>query len=352
VHVLIIKTGDEITLKAGDSYDTSAGILTAVVTWKSAGNALKGYEMKYVPVEGGKVRLMLSARGKKDTEGTMDITAFEAVREKLAGHARGSMNGALMPGAEIELFRKTFEELANSLKGRAVAPTVPTPLKTRMAINSEALAKVQPKDRVTKVVSMVADGQKPTLFNYISRILNKAGFGKGLAGLTAGAAGQHLVTIEESKAKADAENFIKMIEDAGAEDTSVDRIVAYVPPVKDGKGENIFEKVKRHFANNPRVIIVPDAYSDLNAAENKHPDLVTRIVFARDLDFYFKTGDSRILEAMKDLLNRISANGEAFLKIDKDGKLVGFTGSLEIKPIDYNSIRQWHDTTEAVLMSA
>lgn len=224
------------------------------------------------------------------------------------------------------------------------APTFMEP-EHRVAIEEQglagaaAMAAPDNRDAVIKVVSIVPDSAPDPSFNGLRRTLSKLGYGKGVSGQLADIKSSHLITIKDSQATA--KNFIDAIGQSGVADASEGRVVAYVP-------QHILAEVQGHFqkVGADHVVIVPDSYRD-----RAYPDLIGRIAFARNLDFYMRTKSDNALAAIRSLLGKIAENGEGFLIVKDDGS-IGFRGLLAIKAINYKDIDDWREMQEAIAQSA
>ena len=134
-------------------------------------------------------------------------------------------------------------------------------------------------------------------------------------------------------------------------------VVAYVPQVADGiqlvEIENgrliIASEIQEAFRSeleSHQLIMFPDAYSDLNPENEQYPDYDGRVALGRHVTAYYR-GDNTSLDRIRTQLQRLGENPDDILSIGRDGILL-FLRALRIKAIDYESIRQWQISQEAV----
>ncbi|MBN1871354.1 MAG: hypothetical protein JW800_02160 [Candidatus Omnitrophica bacterium] len=137
-------------------------------------------------------------------------------------------------------------------------------------------------------------------------------------------------------------------------------VVAYVPQVANGiqlvEIENgrliIASEIQEAFRSeleSHQLIMFPDAYSDLNPENEQYPDYDGRVALGRHVTAYYR-GDNTSLDRIRTQLQRLGENPDDILSIGRDGILL-FLRALRIKAIDYESIRQWQISQEAVATS-
>lgn len=137
-------------------------------------------------------------------------------------------------------------------------------------------------------------------------------------------------------------------------------IVAYVPQIAGGLQLINIENEKLIIAaeiqeafhvelESRQLIMLPDAYSDLNPDNNQYPDYNARLALGRHITAYYR-GDDTSLDRIKDQLQKLGENPDDILSIDKDGTLI-FLRALRIKAIDYENIKQWQFSQAAIDIS-
>ncbi|MFH1594688.1 MAG: hypothetical protein ABID09_08340 [Candidatus Omnitrophota bacterium] len=133
-------------------------------------------------------------------------------------------------------------------------------------------------------------------------------------------------------------------------------VVVYPPQIESGLQlrEAVEEALQREFPEaikGNRIIVVPDAYTDLNPENNNYPDYVGRLALGRHINSYYK-GDRSAFNDIKWLLKRLDGD-PGDIVFEENGKLA-FLRSLKITPIEYDvneGIREWRRCQRAAVTS-
>lgn len=136
-------------------------------------------------------------------------------------------------------------------------------------------------------------------------------------------------------------------------------VVAYIPQIIGGirladieNGELIVaDEIQKAFQDelkSRQLILFPDAYSDLDPENNRYPDYIGRVALGRHVAAFYR-GDDSAADRISDQLQRLGEVTQEVISI-KAG-VIHFLRALAVKAIDYETIKHWQRSQEAVATS-
>ena len=153
--------------------------------------------------------------------------------------------------------------------------------------------------------------------------------------------------VEEAIKKAINETVEEDQRTLSAEKSRRAHYVVYAPEIEDVIG--VSANVSAEYEKTNQITVIPDSYEDQNIEENKHPDYMFRIALARKISYFYNSTDKdSTFESIKTLLSQIIMNSQDIDDIVKRDGLRLIFRLLRIRPIVFESLKQWQVAQEAV----
>ena len=138
-------------------------------------------------------------------------------------------------------------------------------------------------------------------------------------------------------------NYEQAMDNARKELPENGRIVLFAPQMD--AGPQLAQQAQNQYKDEEYISVVPDAYTDFRPEENEYPDLTVRAALARHVAFYYNGNDQRsAIDAINSLLQQVAEN----TTITNIKQLFNILSPLKIRPIVFESLKQWQAFQDAV----
>lgn len=125
--------------------------------------------------------------------------------------------------------------------------------------------------------------------------------------------------------------------------------IAIFAPQMD-HGPRFAEATKNQYQKDVHITVIPDAYTDCNAKEDRYTDIMIRVALGRSIAYYYNSKDQN--GALANINRILGSVADGYAPIFTIDDLLSILKPLRIRPINYKSIDDWKRSQEATAVSA